>query len=134
MLCIYCGGETQVTNSRLQKKANWVWRRRECSKCSGVFTTLEQADLATSLLYKTKTGHFEPFSRDKLFLSIYNSLKHRKTSPSDATSLTATVMVNLSGHIKDATIQRDDIIRVTTEVLKRFDRSASTAYDAYHPV
>ena len=132
MVCVYCGNRTQVTNSRLQKKANQVWRRRQCQSCQGLFTTLEQIDLATSLLYKNGSNHVEPFQRDILFLSINDSLKHRKTASSDATALTATVMAKLFPQIKEATIQRADIIKVATEALKRFDKPAATSYQAFH--
>ena len=133
MKCIYCGSETQVTNSRHQKKPNQVWRRRLCKGCSGLFTTLEQADLLTSLLYKNSAGHVEPFRRDILFVSLYNSVRHRKTAASDATGLTATVISKLQTHIQSATIDRKNIIKVATEVLKRFDKAAAVTYQAFHP-
>ena len=66
MVCIYCGGETKVTNSRLQKRNNQVWRRRQCLECKGVFTTHEAVDLSSALLID-KSGAPEPFISDLLF-------------------------------------------------------------------
>jgi transcriptional repressor NrdR len=133
MVCIYCGVKTSVTNSRHQKKSNQVWRRRQCANCSGIFTTLEQTDLPLSLLYKKDSSHIQPFSRDKLFLSLYNSLKHRNTALNDATALTSTVIGKLLPTIKDASVERADIIQTITETLKHFDKAASVTYVAYHP-
>ncbi|HSX53199.1 MAG TPA: hypothetical protein VLF90_02415 [Patescibacteria group bacterium] len=121
-----------MANSRHQKKSNQVWRRRHCVSCQGTFTTIEQADLPLSLLYKKDLSHVEPFSRDKLFLSLYNSLKHRQTALSDASSLTATVIGKLLLTVKAASVDRSTIIQTATETLKHFDKAASVTYSAYH--
>jgi transcriptional repressor NrdR len=132
MVCIYCRHETQVVNSRHQKKANQVWRRRRCVECSAVFSTLEAPDTTQALRVMKSTG-LEPFSRDNLLLSIYDSLKHRKTAMSDATALTSTVIIQLFPLIKQAVVDREEIVQVTSEVLRRFDKVAATHYRAFHP-
>jgi transcriptional repressor NrdR len=133
MVCIYCGHFTKVSNSRLQKKANQVWRRRKCQGCGAVFTTLESVD-ATQALRVHRQKHFQPFSRDKLLLSLYDSLRHRKTAMVDATALTATVLSQLYPLITNATLERDSIAEVAAAVLGRFDTAAATSYRAFHPV
>lgn len=132
MVCPYCGSDTQVTNSRRQKKANQVWRRRVCKTCGAIFTTLEGIDTSQALMY-THHKHSEPFSRDTLLLSIYDSLKHRKTATKDATALTATVMSHLYPLIHDASLSRDTVTEVTAATLERFDPIAATHYRAFHP-
>lgn len=132
MVCIYCGGETRVTNSRLQKKANQVWRRRVCQSCQGVFTTHEVVSTDQSLLFQSASAS-EPFSRDILLLSVYDSLRHRKTALQDASALTATIWSKLLPQIQNATIKRSDVVQTTTDTLKRFDKSAATHYAAFHP-
>lgn len=132
MVCIYCGNKTQVINSRLQKKPNQVWRRRQCKACQAVFTSLEAVNAETSLIVSSGK-HVEPFSRDKLLIDVYDSLRHRKTAISDATALTQTIWNRLQLKIKDASIARDDIAGVTYEVLQRFDKVAATHYQAFHP-
>jgi transcriptional repressor NrdR len=134
MECIYCGGETQVVNSRHQKKANQVWRRRRCTACQGIFTSYERADLASSLIYRRDLTHLEPFQRDKLFISIYEACRHRKTAETDARALTDTILAKLRGKMQDASVDRMQLLTVTSEVLKRFDQAASTAYRAFHPL
>src|SRR5687768_9890096 len=110
MKCIYCGSKTGVINSRLQKKTNQTWRRRQCSDCGAVFTTEEAVLTDHSVVVINKT-HTEPFSRDRLLLSIYDSLKHRKTAITDATALLGTVWGQLYPNIESASLQRDNIVR-----------------------
>lgn len=132
MVCIYCSSETKVSNSRLQKKANQVWRRRACTSCGAVFTTLEAVEASQALRVRHTPKHSEPFSRDTLLLSIYDSLKHRKTAVTDATALTATVLGKLYPLIHEATLERDDIVAIASETLRRFDPVAATHYQAFH--
>lgn len=132
MVCIYCSSTTAVINSRPQKKLNKVWRRRRCEVCQAVFSTIEATDLAGSILVRRKT-QMQPFSRDKLLLSVYGSLLHRKTAVTDASGLTDTIVGRLMPLVKDASIEAPEIIKVTSEVLKRFDRVAATHYQAFHP-
>jgi len=134
MICIYCGGKTRVANSRLQKRSNQTWRRRNCKACQGVFTTVEATDLLSSLLYEKGKTHIQPFSRDKLFISIYEACKHRKDAADAATALTTTIIGKLLPQIKNAALQRNDITSVTSEVLNRFDKVAGVQYGAYHPL
>jgi len=135
MRCIYCTGDTKVVNSRLQRRLNQIWRRRTCSKCGAVFTSLESVDFATSLLI-TQHGQRQPsqFVRDRLFISIYESCKHRPDAISAATALTLTTISKLLPKIKNASIDRDILVKTTAEVLKRFDKVAAVHYQAYHPL
>lgn len=133
MVCIYCGSDTSVTNSRHQKRQNQVWRRRYCASCSSTFTTLEKTDLFTALSVADK-NHYKPFLRDKLFLSLYDSLKHRKTALNDATALTDTIISKLMLCIKDGRVENSMIAKTALDVLNRFDKAAATSYAAYHPL
>ena len=133
MVCIYCSARTQVVNSRHQVRTNQVWRRRQCQACQNVFTTLEAADLTSSLLFRKNKAHVEPFSRDKLFLSVYDTLKHRKDALQAATALCDTILGRIATKIDNAGVDRSILIQTATEVLKRFDRPASVMYAAYHP-
>lgn len=131
MVCIYCGSGTKVTNSRPQKRVNGVWRRRQCLSCHTVFTSTEAVDLSGNIRV-AKQKRLEPFRRDKLLLSIHDSLKHRKTATDDATGLTDTIIARLYPLMTDSVIQTVDITVITTETLKRFDKVAATHYAAFH--
>ena len=133
MVCIYCGSRTQVINSRPQKRLNHIWRRRECTACRAVFTTSEIPDLLKSLLVK-QGKHLKPFSRDKLFLSLYRSLQHRKQATNDASCLTDTVLSKIMPHIHNGVISNEQIVSVSLLVLKNFDKPAATHYLAFHPL
>ncbi|MDB5186462.1 MAG: nrdR [Candidatus Saccharibacteria bacterium] len=132
MVCIYCGNETKVVNSRHQKRINQVWRRRKCLACQAVFTTLEAVNTEQALQVRHGKS-LQAFSRDTLLLSVYDSLRHRKTAVSDATALTETVLSALYPHIQDASIEKVVIAEITAAILERFDKIAATHYRAFHP-
>jgi transcriptional repressor NrdR len=132
MVCTNCGGDTKVTNSRWLARNNKVWRRRQCLACTLVFTTEENTQYAVTWSVYEPSGSFTPFSRDKLFLSIYNCLQHRPTALKDAAGLTETVINRLPPHLTDMTLLRPQISQVTQVALNRFDKAASIQYQALH--
>lgn len=132
MVCVQCGSQTRVVNSRWQKRANQVWRRRQCQDCGAVFTSEESAAYGASWAVKSPSGALKPFSRDKLLLSLHRSLQHRKTALEDAGGLADTVIGRLSGAVTDGTIESRAIISASQVALNRFDKSASVHYAAFH--
>lgn len=80
------------------------------------------------------TQPLEAFSRDKLFISIYDSLRHRKSALSDAEALTVTIITKLRGVLQNGVLNSDQLITVTNETLENFDKTAATVYRAYHPI
>lgn len=100
--------------------------------CHNIFTSVEKPELAGAVVIKRQNGRLEGFEREKLLISVYESCRHRKTAVSDATALTETIIGRLQTHITDAAVGRDDIVGVTSEVLKRFDRAAQVQYLAFH--
>lgn len=87
-----------------------------------------------SITVKEPTGDLRPFLRDKLLISIYESLKHRKSALADATALTSTIISLLYSHAESAAIEKAVIIEVTITALERFDPIAATYYKAFHVV
>lgn len=133
MVCIYCGSETAVSNSRHQKRLNNVWRRRACQQCHATFTTTERPELQQSLLVKTKSGALQPFNRDKFFISIYTSLGHRNDPTGDATAITSTITAQMLKTAQNAVIEASQLASITHQTLSRFDSVAGVHYAAYHP-
>lgn len=133
MTCLYCNGQTRVVNSRLQRRTNSVWRRRQCQECQATVTTIEQVDTRTSLLIDKETGP-EAFLRDKLLISVYESLRHRKTAYNDAQGLYNTIWSKVIAGASDGVIKRDQLIKVVILVLRRFDGASAVYYEAYHPL
>lgn len=132
MVCVHCGSETQVINSRPQKRSNQVWRRRQCLKCKAIFTSEESAEYGASWAIKTDSGKMLPFSRDKLFLSLYECCKHRKTAVEDATALTDTIIKKVAPNIQDGIVDMKTVAQVSLVALNRFDKAAGVQYQAYH--
>lgn len=77
-------------------------------------------------------GGLTPFDRDKLFVTIYESCKHRPNALSESASLAKTVISKVLGANKQAVISSGDIVEATLYTLKRFDQTAAVIYEAYH--
>src|SRR5665213_2899375 len=112
MVCLYCQGKTKVNNSRSSKKTLQIWRRRQCKSCGAIFTSLERPDFFGSLIVERLSGQYEPFSADKLFISIYESCKHRADPLSDARALTNTITANLLKTARKGVLSRSDITSI----------------------
>src|SRR3990167_3416257 len=131
MNCIYCGGETEVTNSRAQKRSNQVWRRRHCKACGAVFTSHEAIDLSSALV--VDCGRPEPFTTDMLFTEILLALQERKDCYLAAREVTSTVIRELLKLPDKPRIEPKQISRAAAKVLKRLDKRAYLRYMAEHP-
>lgn len=128
---MYCGGNTKIINSRLHSRTNQTWRRRQCLKCKSVVTTLEQMDMTKALIVRNNSGQINRFMPEKLFLSIYESLKHRSTAIQDAKYLSQTITTKLS-LLCNGKIESKTIAETTLVALNRFDKVASAHYNAFH--
>lgn len=132
MVCIHCGGETAVVNSRLQKRPNRVWRRRKCLRCGAVFSSHEVAEYRANWVVRDKSARLHPFERDKLFLSLYRSCEHRPTALADAAGLADTIIGKLRPQAENGLLDRRDVIQTAQVALNRFDAAASVHYQAFH--
>lgn len=131
MNCPYCASSSFVTNSRPTAKATQTWRRRECSRCHSIWSTKEALDLSKTHVFIGRQSSSEPFSRDTLFISLTDSLKHRKGAANDATALTDTILGLVLAQ-KSPKITRETLIGVTYQTLKRFDKVAAEVYRSTH--
>ena len=131
MVCVYCGSTTNVTNSRLSKRNNSVWRRRKCATCGSIFTTFEEADLSSIFMIEHKDGSLTPFNKTLLLTSIYDCSKHMPKAAEHAAELTNTIVLKLL-NTKNAVLTRNDIITATLNVLTKFNEATAVQYDAFH--
>ena len=133
MVCIYCGSDTEVYNSRPKARQPLVWRRKRCKKCVAQFTTHELPEYATALVVD-RGKVLAPFERDKLFLSIYRACGHRKDSQTTATELTDTVLglIARKKSAPDGKLLITTLASLTYISIKRFDQHAGATYKAYH--
>jgi transcriptional repressor NrdR len=133
MVCVYCGSNTRIINSRHQTRNNGTWRRRTCLKCAATFTTSETAQYEQLwVVSDDKTNNLNSFERDKLFISLYDSCRHRKTAQKDATELTDTVINKLLRHGNTGSLAKNQLRDVAYSVLKAFDKVAAVHYKAYY--
>jgi transcriptional repressor NrdR len=132
MVCTYCSSETRVTNSRLQKRSNSVWRRRQCKVCGAIFSTIERVDYEKTWVVQYSDGRVSPFLRDQLLLSIYKACQHRPTSMSDAIGLTDTVIARSHRHIDNGQLAASLLAKVAYTTLRHFDQPAAVSYQAFH--
>jgi transcriptional repressor NrdR len=132
MVCIYCNNETRVINSRLQKRNNQIWRRRKCEACEAVFTTHESIDLSSALLVKSGASK-TPFLADRLFADVLSALIDHKDKYVAAREVTATVIKNLlQEKPNNLLFSSKSISKITSTVLKKFDKHAWLRYVADH--
>jgi transcriptional regulator NrdR family protein len=131
MVCTYCGGDLGVTNSRPQKSRNQTWRRRLCKACGAVFTSEEAIDLSQALTV-AKNADLQPFDRDRLFVSIYESLRHREQAARDARGLADTVTGYIIAKAEHGCVKARTIADTVLSTLQRFDHAAATHYAAFH--
>ncbi|HVS78997.1 MAG TPA: hypothetical protein VHD84_01775 [Candidatus Saccharimonadales bacterium] len=132
MVCVYCGGETKVTNSRLQRRNNQVWRRRQCLVCGQVFTTHETVELQSALSVD-KNGRTTAFLPDLLLKELMQALRDRKDVYTASREVLATVIQKLLALPQKPLYKPADISKTTAAVLKRFDKRAYLRYVAEHP-
>lgn len=133
MVCIYCGGDTRVVNSRRQSRNNQVWRRRQCLVCGAVFTTHEQIELESALSV-SQNGRHRPFLPDLLLKELMSALRHRQDAYTASREVLGTIIKKLLALPQSPVFTARDIVSVTTEVLKRFDKRAYLRYSADHPL
>ncbi len=128
MVCIYCGRKSHVTNSRLQKRTNSVWRRRECLDCGALWTTVEAPE-SRSAYRVSKDDSIHELQAETLLISLYEALKHRKTAVTDAAALRDTILQKLLAK-NEAIIPANEIKKTALQVLGRFDKTAAAVYKA----
>lgn len=131
MICTNCFHKnTSVVNSRSPKKGHLVWRRRKCSNCGLVFTTIERPSLAHGIKIATD-GSSESFNLGTLVISIAEAFTHApEEGKRHALSLAETVETTLVSQLRQIT--KEDIEAVTHQILKRFDELAALQYAAKH--
>jgi transcriptional repressor NrdR len=132
MVCIYCGGETKVVNSRHQIRNNQVWRRRQCLACQSVFTTHEAIELQSALSVN-KQGRLSPFLPDLLLKELMLALQDRKDVYTASGEVLATIVKKLLLLPQKPVYLPVDISKTTARVLRRFDKRAYLRFVAEHP-
>lgn len=97
-----------------------------------MFTSIESPDYSYSLVVNKPRSKVEAFSRDKLLITVFDSLKHRKSAYSDAAALTDTIIAKVLNAISGPGVDLKEITIITEQTLSDFDHAAATHYRAYY--
>ena len=120
MRCPKCGEqEDKVIDSRASKEGATIRRRRECLGCEHRFTTYEEIEVEELVVVK-RDGHREPFSRDKILLSLKRACQKRPVSELDLTDASERIVSELTQQFDREVPGADIGIRVMRE-LKALD-------------
>ncbi len=135
MVCVYCSSKTSIINSRHLNRTNATWRRRKCINCATVFTSIERPDLSSLWVVKdTNRGKITAFDEDKLYLSIFNSLGHRKAPVADSRELLQTILKKLLKVVNEGSLTQEDLMKSVFIVLDSFDKFAGSYYKKYNGI
>lgn len=127
MRCPFCGCEdTQVKDSRSAEDGSSIRRRRQCSACSGRFTTFERVQLRELIVLKN-SGRKAPFDRDKLMRSIGVALRKREVDPERVEQMVSGIIRRLESS-GEAEIDSKMIGQLVMEGLAGLDDVAFVRY------
>ncbi len=127
MRCPFCGCEdTQVKDSRSAEDGSSIRRRRQCTACSGRFTTFERVQLRELIVVKS-SGRKEVFDRDKLMRSVQISLRKRKVDQDRVEQMVTGVVRRLEA-MGEAEIDSKAIGQLVMEGLAGLDDVAYVRY------
>lgn len=139
MKCRFCESagitsRTDVVNSRKGKGGKEVWRRRLCTSCGEVFTTMETFSY-DSLFVVKRTMVRKRFVYEKLFVSILNAIsagkgKDQGDDAMKAKHLTEEVIESLLT-LHSKIIASKEIIHATHKVLEKEDAFYALRYAMY---
>jgi transcriptional repressor NrdR len=127
MRCPFCGCEdTQVKDSRSAEDGSSIRRRRQCTACSGRFTTFERVQLRELVVVKS-SGRKEIFDRDKLMRSVQISLRKRKVDQERVEQMVTGVVRRLEA-LGESEIDSKAIGQLVMEGLAGLDDVAYVRY------
>jgi len=119
-LCNY--DDTKVNDSRASQDGLSVRRRRECSKCSYRFSTLEVMEILDLTVVK-RDNRRESYSKDKLIHGLEKSLEKRSYDQESFHNLVQRIERNIQ-KLKKSEVSSEDIGQIVMKDLKRFDQVA----------
>lgn len=130
MRCIFCAGETKVTDKR--DSDGETRRRRECLKCKKRFTTYERAEELNIIVIK-KDGRREPFSREKLKNGIMKACEKRPVETEKIDKMLNEIEMKIREKIKGKEVSSKEIGELVMKALKKLDKVAYIRFaSVYH--
>ena len=131
MNCPKCGGDTVVKDSRPVDNKQSIKRKRECSKCSYKFVTLEMCQTKELNVVK-KNGDKRIFDKQKLHKSVEVALRKRHFSQEDIESIVSSIIAKIEEKF-DTEITTEEIGSIVIEKLYDTDKVAYIRFaSVYH--
>lgn len=121
MRCIFCSGDTKVTDKR--DSDGETRRRRECLKCGKRFTTYEKVEDPNIIVIKKDMSR-EPFSREKIRNGIKKACEKRPIETEKIDRLVNEVERRLRNKIKGKEVESRVIGEEIMRELKKLDNVA----------
>lgn len=121
MKCIFCSGDTKVTDKR--DGEGETRRRRECLKCKKRFTTYERVEEPNFIVIK-KDKSREPFSREKLRVGILKACEKRPVETEQIDKVINDIERRLRNKIKGKEVGSEVIGEEIMKSLKKLDTVA----------
>lgn len=121
MKCIFCNGETKVTDKR--DSEGETRRRRECLKCRKRFTTYERVEEPNFIVIK-KDKSREPFSREKLKAGIQKACEKRPVETEKIERVLNEIERKLRNKLKGKEVESKEIGELLIKELKKLDKIA----------
>jgi len=127
MRCSKCGcQEDKVIDSRTSREGATIRRRRECLSCGHRFTTYEEIENEAITVAK-RDDRREPFSREKLLLSLKIASRKRPVSPEKLEEI-ADEIVRVIGDKYDREVPSMALGERVMSALKGVDQVAYVRY------
>jgi len=134
MKCVFCDGETKVTNKRDTESV--TRRRRECLKCKRRFTTYEQPELKVLRVIK-KDGNRENFDIKKIKKGLLRACEKRPINIDKIEKIAHDIETKLRDSNKKE-VKSHKIGEMIMKALKKLDKVAyirfASVYEEFEDV
>lgn len=137
MHCPLCNcDDTKVNDSRASQDGLSVRRRRECSKCSYRFSTLEEMEILDLAVVK-RDSRRESYNKDKLIHGLEKALEKRSYEQESFHNLVQRIERDIQ-KLKKSEISSEEIGQIVMKNLKKFDQVAfirfASVYQSFEDV
>lgn len=123
MRCPVCNyKETKVNDSRVSADGSNIRRRRECTKCSFRFSTVEEMEILDLVVVK-RNGRRESYSREKIVGGLKRALEKRAHTDEAFLSLVHSIERDIQKKRKHE-IKSEEIGEIIMNRLRAFDKVA----------